>query len=246
MWLNQNFLLPEGIDIPDITFTALRGGGLIKINMQPSGEVLLMCVCVCVHVCVCVSICERIYFHVSKISKLCLPNQITLSTDDIDLAGDLIQSLATFLAIEDLQAEADFPVYFKELRAALTEVRNSSITIKFFFFNYLAVNKVLFFIGRWVSLSASKAHSSNGRSFQLHKKYVGAGRGCQTHGWLVSIPSLINQSSRFLRQMYTHKWYLCFLGETWRNATLSCMTSTEIWSMNIKSDLIITTPSLPG
>ncbi len=54
MWLNQNFLLPEGIDSPDITFTALRGGGLIKINMQPSGEVLLMCVCVCVCTCVCV------------------------------------------------------------------------------------------------------------------------------------------------------------------------------------------------
>ncbi|XP_043121076.1 Bardet-Biedl syndrome 2 protein homolog [Puntigrus tetrazona] len=85
MWLNQNFLLPEGIDSPDITFTALRGGGLLKINMQPSGE-------------------------------------ITLKTDDIDLAGDLVQSLASFLAIEDLQAEADFPVYFKELRATLTEV----------------------------------------------------------------------------------------------------------------------------
>uniref|UniRef100_A0A672NDN1 BBSome complex member BBS2 n=1 Tax=Sinocyclocheilus grahami TaxID=75366 RepID=A0A672NDN1_SINGR len=39
MWLNQSFLLPEGIDSPDITFTALRGGGLLKINMQPSGEV---------------------------------------------------------------------------------------------------------------------------------------------------------------------------------------------------------------
>uniref|UniRef100_A0A673M4Y7 Bardet-Biedl syndrome 2 protein homolog n=1 Tax=Sinocyclocheilus rhinocerous TaxID=307959 RepID=A0A673M4Y7_9TELE len=85
MWLNQNFLLPEGIDSPDITFTALRGGGLLKINMQPSGE-------------------------------------ITLRTDDIDLAGDLVQSLASFLAIEDLQAEADFPIYFKELRATLTEV----------------------------------------------------------------------------------------------------------------------------
>ncbi|KAF4101311.1 Bardet-Biedl syndrome 2 protein homolog [Onychostoma macrolepis] len=85
MWLNQNFLLPEGIDSPDITFTALRGGGLLKINMQPSGE-------------------------------------INLRTDDIDLAGDLVQSLATFLAIEDLQAEADFSVYFKELRATLTEV----------------------------------------------------------------------------------------------------------------------------
>lgn len=39
MWLNQNFLLPEGIDSPDVTFTALRGEGLLRINMQPSGEV---------------------------------------------------------------------------------------------------------------------------------------------------------------------------------------------------------------
>lgn len=85
MWLNQNFLLPEGIDSPDVTFSALRGGGLLRISLQTSGE-------------------------------------ITLRTDDIDLAGDLVQSLASFLAIEDLQAESDFPVYFKELRATLTEV----------------------------------------------------------------------------------------------------------------------------
>lgn len=122
MWLNQNFLLPEGIDSPDITFTTLRAGGLLKINMQPSGEVFLLCVFV--------TISELLSLHYSKISNLILPRQITLRTDDIDLAGDLIQSLASFLAIEDLQAEADFPVYFKELRATLTEVRNSSITIK--------------------------------------------------------------------------------------------------------------------
>uniref|UniRef100_A0A674APA2 Bardet-Biedl syndrome 2 protein homolog n=1 Tax=Salmo trutta TaxID=8032 RepID=A0A674APA2_SALTR len=72
MWLNQNFLLLEGIDTPDVTFTSLR--------------------------------------------------EITLNTDDIDLAGDLVQSLASFLAIEDLQAEADFPTYFGELRTTLTEV----------------------------------------------------------------------------------------------------------------------------
>jgi len=53
-----------------------------------------------------------------------------LRTDDIDLAGDLIQSLASFLAIEDLQAEADFPVYFKELRTILTEVKKCNITFK--------------------------------------------------------------------------------------------------------------------
>ncbi|KAL4657039.1 Bardet-Biedl syndrome 2 protein-like [Arapaima gigas] len=85
LWLNQNFLLPEGIDFPDVKFTCLRGGGLLSISMQPSGE-------------------------------------ITLKTDDIDLAGDLVQSLASFLAIEDLQVEADFPVYFEELRVTLTEV----------------------------------------------------------------------------------------------------------------------------
>ena len=55
-----------------------------------------------------------------------LPNQITLRTDDIDLAGDLVQSLASFLAKEDLSAEADFPVYFEELRTTLTEVRLST------------------------------------------------------------------------------------------------------------------------
>uniref|UniRef100_A0AAY4ENS5 Bardet-Biedl syndrome 2 protein homolog n=1 Tax=Denticeps clupeoides TaxID=299321 RepID=A0AAY4ENS5_9TELE len=85
MWLNQNFLLPEGMDSPDVTFTCLRAGGLLTISMQSSGE-------------------------------------ITFNTDDIDLAGDLVQSLASFLAIDDLQAEADFPAYFQELRVTLTEV----------------------------------------------------------------------------------------------------------------------------
>ncbi|XP_031420755.1 Bardet-Biedl syndrome 2 protein homolog isoform X2 [Clupea harengus] len=85
MWLNQNFLLPEGIESPDVTLTCLRGGGLLSISMESNGE-------------------------------------ITLNTDDIDLAGDLVQSLTSFLAIEDLQAEADFPSYFQELRTTLTEV----------------------------------------------------------------------------------------------------------------------------
>lgn len=49
--------------------------------------------------------------------------QITLRTDDVDLAGDLVQSLASFLAIEDLSAEADFPGYFQELQTTLSEVR---------------------------------------------------------------------------------------------------------------------------
>ncbi|XP_049720069.1 Bardet-Biedl syndrome 2 protein isoform X2 [Elephas maximus indicus] len=48
--------------------------------------------------------------------------EITVNTDDIDLAGDIIQSLASFFAIEDLQVEADFPAYFEELRKVLVKV----------------------------------------------------------------------------------------------------------------------------
>lgn len=49
-----------------------------------------------------------------------------MKTDDIDLAGDIIQSIASFFAIEDLQVEADFPVYFEELRKVLVKVRAHS------------------------------------------------------------------------------------------------------------------------
>ncbi|XP_014812868.1 PREDICTED: Bardet-Biedl syndrome 2 protein isoform X2 [Calidris pugnax] len=48
--------------------------------------------------------------------------EISIHTDDIDLAGDIIQSMASFLAIEDLQVEADFPAYFEELRKVLVKV----------------------------------------------------------------------------------------------------------------------------
>ncbi|XP_036201050.1 Bardet-Biedl syndrome 2 protein [Myotis myotis] len=54
--------------------------------------------------------------------KVMLSGEITVKTDDIDLAGDIIQSIASFFAIEDLQVEADFPVYFEELRKVLVKV----------------------------------------------------------------------------------------------------------------------------
>ncbi|KAG8437672.1 hypothetical protein GDO86_008397 [Hymenochirus boettgeri] len=51
--------------------------------------------------------------------------EISLRTDDMDLAGDIIQSLASFLAIEDLSVEADFPDYFEQLRKVLVQVDES-------------------------------------------------------------------------------------------------------------------------
>ncbi|XP_074067377.1 BBSome complex member BBS2 isoform X3 [Macrotis lagotis] len=54
--------------------------------------------------------------------KIKQSGEITVNTDDIDLAGDIIQSMASFFAIEDLQVEADFPIYFEELRKVLVKV----------------------------------------------------------------------------------------------------------------------------
>lgn len=54
------------------------------------------------------------------------PNgEITLRTDDIDLAGDIIQSMSAFLAIDDLPVEANFPKYFDQLRKVLVQVDDS-------------------------------------------------------------------------------------------------------------------------
>lgn len=39
MWLNQNFLLPDGVESPDVTFNLLRGGGLLSFSMASNGQV---------------------------------------------------------------------------------------------------------------------------------------------------------------------------------------------------------------
>ncbi|MGH0148366.1 UNVERIFIED_CONTAM: hypothetical protein FKN15_012687 [Acipenser sinensis] len=38
MWLNQNFLLPEDVEVPDVCFTSLRGAGQLCIKIEQSGE----------------------------------------------------------------------------------------------------------------------------------------------------------------------------------------------------------------
>ena len=48
--------------------------------------------------------------------------QVTIRTDDMDLAGDVIQALATFLNIEDLQTFVDFPDDMEILRQVLVKV----------------------------------------------------------------------------------------------------------------------------
>ncbi|KAM8983485.1 BBSome complex member BBS2 isoform 4-T4 [Ara ararauna] len=70
---------------------------------------------------------QRVCFtSLRNAGQLCIKikpgGEISINTDDIDLAGDVIQSVASFLAIEDLQVEADFPAYFEELRKVLVKV----------------------------------------------------------------------------------------------------------------------------
>ncbi|XP_055504634.1 Bardet-Biedl syndrome 2 protein homolog [Leucoraja erinacea] len=54
--------------------------------------------------------------------RMNMNGEVTIRTEDIDLTGEIIQSLALFLVIEDLQVEADFPDYFEELHQILVQL----------------------------------------------------------------------------------------------------------------------------
>ncbi|CAH1786241.1 unnamed protein product [Owenia fusiformis] len=48
--------------------------------------------------------------------------QVNILTDDMDIAGDVIQALCVFLNIEDLQVQADFPAIMEALKITLLKV----------------------------------------------------------------------------------------------------------------------------
>lgn len=48
--------------------------------------------------------------------------QMTIRTDDMELAGNLIQSLAAYLNMADLQVTCDFPEEFEILEQTLIKV----------------------------------------------------------------------------------------------------------------------------
>ena len=52
---------------------------------------------------------------------------MTVGCDDMDMAGDVIQALAGFLNMEDLQVTADFPDELEVLRVILVKVRSKHI-----------------------------------------------------------------------------------------------------------------------
>ena len=54
--------------------------------------------------------------------KIELNGQMTIRTDDMELAGSLIQSLAAYLNVSDLQVTCDFPEEFEILEQTLIKV----------------------------------------------------------------------------------------------------------------------------
>ena len=64
--------------------------------------------------------------HISQCRELtdCVPvYQVCVRTDDMDLAGDIVQELCDFLNISELASTADFPLEFNALQEVLTMVQ---------------------------------------------------------------------------------------------------------------------------
>lgn len=49
--------------------------------------------------------------------------QVTIQTDDMELAGNIVQSMGKFLNIDDLQTTADFPQELETLQNVFTQVQ---------------------------------------------------------------------------------------------------------------------------
>ncbi|XP_059059038.1 Bardet-Biedl syndrome 2 protein homolog [Achroia grisella] len=92
IWLNQNFLLEQEIELESeetkelhISFICLRDRTRLEMDFKADG-------------------------------------QVKFSTTDIRLAGDLVQSLAIYLNLSDLQSVAHFPEAEKKLRVEMENV----------------------------------------------------------------------------------------------------------------------------
>lgn len=59
------------------------------------------------------------------VMKMEANGQMTIRTDDMELAGNLIQSLAAYLNMSDLQVTCDFPEEFEILEQTLIKVGQS-------------------------------------------------------------------------------------------------------------------------
>ncbi len=110
IWLNQNFLVGEELDASDgpikVAFSSLREKQQeLRINMETVRKLKLPISCT----------------HVANRKSFFKDGSVLLECDNMDLCGDVVQSLAEYLGLEDLECECDFPDEFNWLESLLQE-----------------------------------------------------------------------------------------------------------------------------
>jgi len=61
----------------------------------------------------------------------CLPmTQVCIRTDNMELAGDIVQELCDFLNVTEMPSTADFPLEFEALQTILTMVGRLLLVLK--------------------------------------------------------------------------------------------------------------------
>ena len=91
-----------------VTFLSVRTETKLVIKMQNNGQVSYTCV-------------DK---HSLTLTEIL---QVTIQTDDMELAGNIIQSMGKFLNIDDLQTSGDFPQELETLQRVFTQVGFSPV-----------------------------------------------------------------------------------------------------------------------
>ena len=52
----------------------------------------------------------------------CSPCQVVVRTDDLELAGEVVQDAAAYLGLADLESTAHFPSHMEEFQAVMGKV----------------------------------------------------------------------------------------------------------------------------
>ena len=63
-----------------------------------------------------------IYVVCPKLPPCCPCAQVTVRTDNMDMAGEMVTDLAGYLGIPDLSSTADFPKAMEEFKGVLEKV----------------------------------------------------------------------------------------------------------------------------
>ena len=105
MWMNQNFLLNEEIEVEYCVFKMLEVRTFFS-KIQAKNELDM----------------SFLSLRDNSILSLSMDAQgvVTVKTDDMDLAGDIVQSLGTYLGMEDLATSCNFPTEISGLEKMLS------------------------------------------------------------------------------------------------------------------------------